>query len=596
MQTPLTGRSPTSSDSAVLGEKARAVDELVQRFGSEQAALLTLLVELAKLVGPLSEPVLNLLAPRLEAPAERLRELARAHRLLAGERPPSQLGLCVGGPCAARGGAEVERILREKGLPFEELRCQGACDLGPIACYARGAPLAISAARARTLAKAMPEEWEDLLSVEKPVHAFKTEPRVAFANIFAKSSHQLATARRHGVYQPVEQALKDDPGKLLQAVADSGLLGAGGEGSPAAVKWRKLLGAQGDKKYLVVNGVESEPGTFKDRLLLERDPHLVLAGALLAAYATGIHEAFLVVRAEYELATERARTALEEASRSGLLGERILGTSFALRLRVRLAPASYAAGEADGLVSSLEGNVPGRRAGALEEQGLFGRPTLVHNVETLAMLPFIAQHGGERFRGLGIGGAAGTKVVCLSGDLKRPGAYEVARGTSLRELLESLGGGPLQGKSLLAAQVGGVAGPFLTPEQFELGLDDAALASAGAWVGSGAVVGISEKSCLFDLARRALAFFAREGCGLCEGCKESLPKLQEAVEQLGQGTAPAAESIRALARQLRERPRCGVALRAPVPIESVLAGFWPAVEAHRDGLCVCQPRRRPKLS
>lgn len=578
----------------VLGDKARAVEEVIQRLRSEPASLVSLLVELFNLLGPLPISVLDYVALKLRKPEAVTRTLAIAHRLAEGDASVPRLGLCTNGPCAARGGAEVERILREKGVPFEPLRCQGACDLGPIACYHHGAPLAISAARARSLAKADPSEWEDLLSVEKPVHAFKTEPRATFANIFAKGSHQIATARRHGVYGALESAVAGTPEAVFAAVEEAQLVGAGGEGDRAAEKWRQVREAAGRPKYLVVNGSEREPGSFKDRIILERDPHLVLSGALLAAFAVGASEAWLCLRAEYELAQERIRAAVDEATRAGYLGDRVAGSTFALRLHVRLVPPSYLAGEAGALVDALEGKPPSARWGGppLAVSGLFGRPTLVHNVETLARLPGVVAQGGAAWRALGCGGSGGLLVACLSGDLKRPGAYEVQRGTPLRELVEGLGGGPAQGKSITAVQVGGSTGAYLPASKLDLPLDDAALAPEGARVGVGAIVAVSEKSCIFDLARRETALFAREATGDCDGCR-SLAALHEAMDQLG-SDATQVEPVYALVQAVREGARCAFGRQAVAPVESMLSHFPEAARDHAEGRCPCSPKKKAR--
>jgi NADH:ubiquinone oxidoreductase subunit F (NADH-binding)/NADH:ubiquinone oxidoreductase subunit E len=576
---------------ASFGEKSRAVEEVILRYRSEPAALVTLLVELCRALGPLPPPALEYVGLKLRLPLSAVKAVAEAHQLtLPSEEPPS-LGLCVNGACAVRGGSEVERILREKGIGFEPLRCQGACDLGPIACYRRGAPLAISAARARSLAKADPSDWEDLLSVEKPVHAFKTEPRVVFANLFAKGSHQLATARRHGVYAPAEQALARSGEALLAAVEEAGLCDIDGQG--VAARWRAVRDAADQPKYVVVNAVEAEPGSFKDRVLLERDPHLVLSGALLSAHASGASEIFVCVRAEYELAVERTRSAVDEALRGGLFGERAAGSAAAISVKVRLVPGLLAAAEPSALLESLEGRAPRSRLGGppLEAAGLFGRPTLVHDPETLAAVPAIAERGGAFFASLGRGGASGTKVVSLSGDVKRPGSYEVQRGTALSEIVDELGGGLAQGRQLVALQLGGAFAPLLPPAALSLGLSDEALGGLGARVGCGALVVIAEKSCLFDLVRREAALFAREGCG-CAGCALA-PRWLSQVERLASDPEAEVELV-ALSRALASPGACPLAQRSSAPMLSLLQRFRPSLAEHAGGACPCAPRRKTR--
>jgi NADH:ubiquinone oxidoreductase subunit F (NADH-binding)/NADH:ubiquinone oxidoreductase subunit E len=576
-----------ASGPAVFGEKGRAVDEAIAKRRSEPASLVSLLVELYRLLGPLAPPAIDYVALRLRLPQEAIASLANAYKVADPNVSVPRLGLCINGPCAARGGAEVERILKEKGVPFEPLRCQGSCDLGPIACYHHGAPLAISAARARSLAKADPGDWEDLLAVEKPVHAFKTEPRAAFTNIFAKGSHQLATARRHGVYAPLEAAVREPPEKVLAAIEDAGLLGAGGFGEKTADRWRKARQASGSPRYLLIDAAEREPGSFKDRILLERDPHLVLSGAALAAYAVGATEAFLCLRLEYELAQERLRAAIEEAFRAGYLGERVAGSdSFSLRLDIRLVAPPYFAGEAGALVDALEGKPP-RSAPA--PVALFGQPTLVHNVETLARLPSIVGRGGAWWRSLGSGG--GLLVCCLSGDLKRPGAYEVARGTPIRDLIDGLGGGPAQGKLVTGAQIGGSSGAYLPASLLDLPLDDAALAPHGAFVGIGSVMAFTEKTCVLDLARREAAFFARESTPGCPACR-LLTGVAQKIDETGN-----LDELRASVEEIEVAARaggCALSLRAVVPIASLLRHFSAAAADHAEGRCSCALKKKPR--
>ncbi|MGC4119196.1 MAG: SLBB domain-containing protein [Myxococcales bacterium] len=583
---PLDVATPAASTLAAFGDKGRAVDEVINRRRSEPASLVSLLVELYRLLGPLTSHALDYLALKLRLPQETITALAAAYRVADPNVSVPRLGLCINGPCAARGGAEVERILKDKGVPFEPLRCQGSCDLGPIACYHHGAPLAISAARARSLAKADPGEWEDLLAVEKPVHAFKTEPRAAFANIFAKGSHQIATARRHGVYAPLEAAVKEPPEKLLATIEESGLVGAGGFGEKTADRWRQVRASPGGPRYLLIDAAEREPGSFKDRLLLERDPHLVLSGAALAAYAVGATEAFLCIRIEYELVQERVRAAIDEATRAGYLGDRVAGSpSFSLRLDVRMVPPPYFAGEAGALVDALEGKLPRTKPAPA---ALFGQPTLVHNVETLARLPAIAGKGGAWWRSLGTGGLV---VACLSGDLKRPGAYEVPRGTPIRELIDGLAGGPAQGKLFAGVQVGGSSGAYLPANLLDLPLDDASLAPQGAFVGVGAVMAFTEKTCVFDLARREAAFFAREATPGCPACQQ-LADLAQKVD----ATSDEAE-LRASVESFRTMAKghdCRLAQRAVVPITSMLQHFSGAIGDHLQGRCSCAQKKKSR--
>ena len=564
---------PSLGDLAALGDRARLVDELCTRYRTQPASALTLLAELSRMLGFLPEAVIAYVAARLDRSAPELSALAKAHELtsLTGEAAidaeQHRLAVCGAGPCAARGGSEVERILAEKNLPFEPVGCQGACDLGPIACYNRGAPLPISAARARSLAKVSPGEWEDVLSVEKPVHAFKTDVMVAFANIFAKGSHQLATAKRHGVYAPLEAALQQPPEKIYQALLKSGLVGL--DGKEVAPQFDAVRRASGEK-VLVIDALEGESGLFKDRIILERDPHLLLAGAVMAAYAIGATEIFLVVRREYELALERTRAAVEEALRSGYLGDKVKDSPLSVKMYVRLS-AALRSGDRPGILAALEGTLSRKDPAA----GLYGKPTLVTDVETLSLLPAIVEKGAEWFRGLGVDGAHGVKLFSLSGDVKRPGNYELQRGTPLRTLIDAHGGGPLQGKTITAALIGGAGGGLIPPAHFDVPLDEAALKRDGATLGNGAVVLATEKTCLVDLVRREAIFAARDSIGVGQQGAVELKAIAEAAPETAEAQL-AALSARGVARPL---------------IASLNEGFKDAVREHREGLCTCSPKR-----
>jgi len=385
--------------------------------------------------------------------------------------------------------------------------------------------------------------------------------------------------------------VKAPPEKVLAAVEEAGLVGAGGFALATAQRWRAVREAAGSPRYLLVDAAEREPGSYKDRILLERDPHLVISGAALAAYAVGATEAYLCVRLEYELVQERLRAAIDEATRAGYLGDRVAGSpGFSLRLDVRLVPPPYFAGEAGALVDALEGKPPRAAPGPV---ALFGQPTLVHNVETLARLPSVVSRGGAWWRSLGSGG--GLLVTCLSGDLKRPGAYEVPRGTSLRDLIDGLGGGPAQGKAFIGVQVGGSSGAYLPVGLLDLPLEDSALAPHGAFVGVGAVMAFTEKACVYDLARREAAFFAREGNPACPACHQ-LARLAQKTDEAGAGAASEAD-LRASLREVEAAAKaagCALTQRALVPTSSMLQHFSGAVADHAEGRCPCAVKKKPR--
>lgn len=590
-----------------LGPHARDVEAIFERLAHKPASTLSILVEVHRLIGPFSPGMVQLFADRLSIETEDLAALCEAHRLLAGRRQPCRLGICANGPCAARGGNEVERVFAEKMMRFEPLRCQGACDLGPIVCFDRSAPLTISTARARALARADPSEWEELLAVEKPVHAFKTEPRAAFESLFSKGSHQLATARRLGIWKAAEKALAMSAEALLDEIDESALVGGEQSGEPVIDKLRAISRARGPR-ILVVDALDLEPGSTRQRVLLERDPQRVLAGSVIAAHAAGIAEAFICIRGEYELVRERCHQAIEEARRADLIGASIFGSDTSLEVHQRSFSNLAFCLNPRRLVEALEGQAPRplEALAPLHKKGLFGRPTAVIDAETLACLPAIVDRGAEWYRGLGrppseaLGqdrgrvdgeaGPVGLKIVTLGGDVKRPGNYELSRTQTLRHLFESLGGGLSQGRSLVALQIGGASGPYLLPAVLDATFDAAALSRFGAHLGCGAVIAISDKSCLFDLARREARFFIREACRACDGCARELEELGQGIDRLGNGLLEPAELLE-IDRKLRGRA-CPLARNAARPLRSVLQTFPEALGAHRERSCACFPRRR----
>lgn len=342
---------------------------------------------------------------------------------------------------------------------------------------------------------------------------------------------------------------------------------------------------------MVVDATDGAPGSFKDRILLERDPHLVIAGTILASHAVGAVEAYLLIRAEYELAGERCRAAVDEAQRAGLLGRGLGDSPVVIRIRVRTGASST--GDAAALVAALEGRPPSRdpRRAVPEESGLFDRPTLIETADTLAQVPALCERGPAWFKGLGCQGAVGLKIFSLSGDVRRPGNYELPRGTPLRHLVEELGGGPLSGKEVAAVMIGGRGGGLLPPSALALPLIEGVLQAHGVGLGSGAIVVASDKTCLLDLARREVAFVARETSGACELCRKGAFELVSAMQTLSSDRAASGARSSELDRELPCAPCCSQGLFALSVAKGLVGRFPEAVTSHRDGSCACHPRR-----
>jgi len=410
-----------------------------------------------------------------------------------------------------------------------------------------------------------------------------------------RQPHSFADWQRLGGYDAFRTALKKHtPDDLAEIVEASGLRGRGGAGFLTGTKWklmRKAAVAAGEgPRYLCVNGDEMEPGSFKDRLLMEALPHQLLEGAMIAAFAIGASEVILLVRDAYRTAATALKRAIVEIESAGLLGHNILGSGFALKMRVHASAGRYIVGEETALISAIEGDrpVPRARPPYPAQSGLWGRPTTVNNVETLSNLPLIVQHGAEWFRGLSRTAEGGTKLYGVSGRVARPKLIEAPMGTTARELIE-LAGGIRDGRKLRAFQPGGGATAFLEEAELDLPMDFEHMKKAGSSLGTGAVIVLDETACPVAAIARHARFYARESCGLCTPCRDGLPWVAKLLDQLeaGQGTR---ETIELLHMHVdlagpSGRSFCDLNTGALTPVRSGLQRFGDLFAAHLGGHC-----------
>ncbi|MGB9837188.1 NADH-ubiquinone oxidoreductase-F iron-sulfur binding region domain-containing protein [Methanothermobacter sp.] len=397
-------------------------------------------------------------------------------------------------------------------------------------------------------------------------------------------SHYLAT----GGYRGLLRALEMKPEDIIEEVRVSGLRGRGGAGFPTWLKWSLCRQEESDVKYLVCNADEGDPGAFMNRSLIEGDPHSLLEGILIASYAVGAEEAYIYCRAEYPLALERLRTAISDLRDLGLLGEDILDSGFSLNIRIKEGAGAFVCGEETALIASIEGKrgMPRTRPPFPTTSGLWGRPTVINNVETLAAVSMIIQHGPEYFNTLGTEGSPGTKTFSLVGDVRRTGLIEVPLGTSLREVIHDIGGGVRDGE-LKAVQIGGPSGGCLPAELVDTGIDYDSLTSAGAIMGSGGLVVLSDHTCMVELARYFLEFTQRESCGKCVPCRvgtrQMLMILNDIVEGSGREEDP--EILRDIAETVRAASLCGLGQTSPNPVLTTLRYFENEYRDHINGKC-----------
>ena len=371
---------------------------------------------------------------------------------------------------------------------------------------------------------------------------------------------------------------------VIKCVTDSGLRGRGGGGFPTGLKWKFAAANQADQKYVCCNADEGDPGAFMDRSVLEGDPHVVIEAMAIAGYAIGATQGYVYVRAEYPIAVKRLSIAIQQAREAGLLGDNIFGTGFKFDLDIRLGAGAFVCGEETALMTSIEGNrgEPRPRPPFPAVKGLFGKPTILNNVESYANIPRIILNGAEWFAAMGTEKAKGTKVFALGGKIKHTGLLEIPMGTTLREVVEEIGGGIPNGKKFKAAQMGGPSGGCVPAEHFDVPLDYDNLIAIGAMVGSGGLIVMDEDSCMVDIAKFFLEFTVDESCGKCTPCRIGTRRLLEILEKItsGNGTMEDLDKLEELCYYIKANSLCGLGQTAPNPILSTLRYFRDEYIAH----------------
>lgn len=374
------------------------------------------------------------------------------------------------------------------------------------------------------------------------------------------------------------------PEDVIEEIVSSGLRGRGGAGFPTGIKWRFAHLAPRFPKYVICNADEGDPGAFMDRSVLEGDPHAVLEGLMIAGYAIGAAESYIYVRAEYPLAIERLQRAIGQARDYGILGKGIFDSGFSFDIKIKMGAGAFVCGEETALMASIEGKrgMPRPRPPFPAGSGLWGKPTNINNVETLANVPAIILNGPDWYKSYGTKDSTGTKVFCITGKVKKSGLIEVPMGISLREIIYDIGGGILKDRAFKAVQTGGPSGGVLPASLLDLPVDYQALAKAGSIMGSGGVVILDETTCMVDVARYFLTFTRSESCGKCTPCREGLRRLHAILDRIckGEGNVEDLERLERMARTIKDASLCGLGQTAPNPILTVLRYFRAEVEAH----------------
>ena len=518
--------------------------------------------------------------------------------------------MCGGTGCTSSGSPALikamEAEIAKKGLADEikvvQTGCFGLCALGPIMIvYPEGTFYS------RVTMEDIPEIVEEHLLkgrvVERLVYKDPADPDhegdVSLGDTAFYKKQKRVALRNCGVINPevIDEYIAMDgymalgkvltemtPEQVIQTIKDSGLRGRGGGGFPTGVKWSFATANKADKKYVLCNADEGDPGAFMDRSVLEGDPHVVLEAMAIAAYAIGADEGYIYVRAEYPIAVHRLEVAIRQAREYGLLGKDIFGTGFNFDVHLRLGAGAFVCGEETALMTSIEGNrgEPRPRPPFPAVKGLFGVPTVLNNVETYANIPQIILKGADWFSSMGTEKSKGTKVFALGGKIKHTGLVEVPMGTTLREIVEEIGGGIPGGKRFKAAQTGGPSGGCIPAEHFDIPIDYDNLLSIGSMMGSGGLIVMDETTCMVDIAKFFLEFTVDESCGKCTPCRIGTKRLREMLDKItrGEGTLEMLDDMEQLCYYIKQNSLCGLGQTAPNPVLSTLRYFRDEYIAH----------------
>ncbi len=521
----------------------------------------------------------------------------------------SHVLICGGTGCTSSGSAALRQAL-EKELAANELQdeikivttgCFGLCALGPVMIvypdgtfYSMVKPEDIPEIVEEHLLKGRPvarleyhEKTGDhhVVTSLSETNFYKKQKRVALRNCGVIDPEKIEEYIAMDGYQALGKVLTEmTPDQVIQTILDSGLRGRGGGGFPTGRKWQFARNSVSDKKYVVCNADEGDPGAFMDRSVLEGDPHAVLEAMAIAGYAIGADEGYIYVRAEYPIAVHRLQIAIAQARENGLLGKDIFGTGFNFDIQLRLGAGAFVCGEETALLTSIEGNrgEPRPRPPFPAVKGLFGKPTIINNVETYANICQIILNGPEWFASMGTEKSKGTKVFALGGKITNTGLVEIPMGTTLREVVEEIGGGVPNGKKFKAAQTGGPSGGCIPAEHIDVPIDYDNLIAIGSMMGSGGLIIMDEDTCMVDMAKFFLEFTVDESCGKCTPCRVGTRRLLEKLEKItkGQGELKDLDELEELCNYIKTNSLCGLGQTAPNPVLATLRYFRDEYVAH----------------
>ena len=522
----------------------------------------------------------------------------------------SHVLICGGTGCTSSGSAAIEKALvseiEKNGLKEEvqvvKTGCFGLCALGPIMIvYPEGTFYSMVKVedipeiveehllKGRIVTRLVYQETvtDNGIKSLQDTAFYKKQHRVALRNCGVINPENIDEYIGEGGYQALAKVLTEmTPDDVIQTILDSGLRGRGGGGFPTGMKWKlaRNIVKDADQKYVCCNADEGDPGAFMDRSVLEGDPHVVLEAMAIAGYAIGATQGYIYVRAEYPIAVERLEIAIKQAREYGLLGNNIFGTDFSFDIGLRLGAGAFVCGEETALMTSIEGNrgEPRPRPPFPAEKGLFQKPTILNNVETYANIPQIILNGADWFASMGTEKSKGTKVFALGGKIHNTGLVEVPMGTTLRTVIEEIGGGIPNGKKFKAAQTGGPSGGCIPAEHMDIPIDYDNLISIGSMMGSGGLIVMDEDNCMVDIAKFFLEFTVDESCGKCTPCRIGTKRMYEMLDKItrGQGTLEDIDKLEELCYYIKQNSLCGLGQTAPNPVLSTLRYFRDEYVAH----------------
>jgi NADH-quinone oxidoreductase subunit F len=578
--------------------------EILQLYEQPKAAMLPVLWLVQENHGYISPEAEIWVAGVLGASRSQVREVVSFYNMYhtspVGRR---EIRVCTSLPCLLRGSAEVMKRIQEslkigpgettpgQEVTLTEVECLCACEMSPMCQLDETFLGPMDEKTLDAVVQAALTDPHDSVALPEPEPYISTDGPVLSTRFTNPGGTWFDDYLADDGYQAARKVLTSmTPEEVIQEVLDANLRGLGGAGFPAGRKWSFVPRETTKPKFLVVNADEGEPGTFKDRYIMERDPHALLEGMIISAFAIGSHKAYVYIRGEYFRSAKRLQRAIDEAYQQGWLGEDIQGTGFDLEVVIHRGAGAYICGEETALLTSLEGGkgFPKLKPPFPAIEGLFGCPTIVNNVETLACVPFIFRNGAERFVEIGTPKQGGTRLFCVCGHVARPGVYEEPVSITLRELIEKAGG-VRDGKKLKAVIPGGISAKILTADEIDVAMDFDSLLAAGTMAGSGGVIVMDEDTCMVEALDSASRFFADESCGQCSPCREGTGWVHRIVRRIieGRGHLEDLDKLLAIAGDMEGVTICVFADAAAWPVQSYIAKFRDEFEQYiRNGTSV----------